>query len=86
MDWQIGMTLAETITDLEKEKANTRFSRLSKICEEHFGKPRIKGSHHIYKTPWPGDPRLNLQSDKGKAKPYQVEQVIAALRKLEAMG
>ncbi|HRJ89834.1 MAG TPA: hypothetical protein PLN05_11425 [Pyrinomonadaceae bacterium] len=43
----------------------------------------MKGSHHIFKMPWPGDPRLNIQSDKGKAKPYQVEQVIAALNKLD---
>lgn len=77
------MTIPETIAKLEKEKAGTRFSHLIKICEEHFGKPRVKGSHHIFKTPWQGDPRLNLQSDKGKAKPYQVEQVIAALTKLD---
>lgn len=77
------MTTADLITHLEKEKRSTRFSDLLKICIEYFGEPRIKGSHHIFKTPWPGDPRLNLQSDKGKAKPYQVEQVIAALKKLE---
>ena len=77
------MTISETIAELEKEKGNTRFSKLIKICEEHFGGARVKGSHYIFKTPWPGDPRLNLQSDKGKAKTYQVEQVIAALRKLD---
>jgi len=77
------MTSGEIIEKLEKEKASTRFSQLTKICEEHFGKPRIKGSHYIFKTPWPGDPRLNLQTDRGKAKPYQVEQVIAALTKLK---
>lgn len=76
------MTILETIAKLEKEKANTRFSQLLKICEEFFGRPRVKGSHHIFKTPWVGDPRLNIQSDKGKAKPYQVGQVIDALTKL----
>ncbi len=76
------MTIEETIVKLEKEKTNTRFSRLIKICEEFFGSPRVKGSHHIFKTPWPGDPRLNIQTDKGKAKPYQIGQVIAALTKL----
>jgi len=35
--------------------------------------------------PWPGDPGLNLQSEKGKAKAYQVEQVIAASKKLEGV-
>jgi len=79
------MVIAELIDRLEKEKANTRFSDLLKICREHFGEPRSRGSHHIFKTPWPGDPRLNLQSEKGRAKPYQIRQVIAALRKLEAI-
>ncbi len=76
------MTIEEAIEQLEEEKNSTRFSHLIKICETFFGSPRTKGSHHIFKTPWPGDPRLNIQSDKGKAKPYQVEQVIYALTKL----
>lgn len=79
------MNIAETIVELEREKASTRFSRLIRICEELFGAPRISGSHHIFKMPWPGDPRLNLQSDRGKAKPYQVEQLIAVLKKLDEM-
>lgn len=78
----VSMTIVETIEKLEKEKTNTRFSQLIKICEEFFGPPRVKGSHHIFKTPWPGDPRLNIQTDKGKAKPYQIAQVNAALTKL----
>lgn len=79
------MKISETIEKLEREGASTRFSVLVKICEGFFGPARKKGSHHIFKTPWPGDPRLNLQSDKGKAKPYQVEQVISALKKLEGV-
>jgi hypothetical protein len=34
--------------------------------------------------PWPGDPRVNIQNDTGKAKPYQVRQVLAAIDKKEA--
>ena len=26
----------------------------------------------MFKTPWPGDPRVNVQNDKGKAKAYDV--------------
>jgi hypothetical protein len=78
------VAISEIIERLEKEKRNTRFSYLMKICLEYFGEPRTKGSHHIFKMPWPGDPRLNLQSNRGKAKPYQVEQVIQALSKLKA--
>ncbi len=76
------MTILETIAKLEREKSGTRFSQLIKICETFFGEARVKGSHHIFKTPWPGDPRLNIQADKGKAKPYQIDQVIFALIKL----
>jgi hypothetical protein len=32
-----------------------------------------------------GDPRVNIQNDKGKAKAYQVRQVLAAIDKKEAM-
>lgn len=73
-----------TIEKLEAEKNNTKFSYLLRVCHEYFGKPRIKGSHHIFRTPWQGDPRINIQMHKGKAKPYQVEQIISALIKLKA--
>lgn len=62
---------------------NVHFADLTKICEYYFGTPRDKASsHHVYKTPWASDPRVNIQNDKGKAKIYQVRQVIAAIDKL----
>ena len=55
-----------------------------KDCENFFGEPRKStGSHRIYKTPWQGDPRINIQNDKGKTKTYQVKQVLLAIEKLE---
>ncbi|MFC1746390.1 toxin HicA, partial [Candidatus Riflebacteria bacterium] len=39
-------------------------------------------SHQVYKTPWPGDPRVNIQNSRGKAKSYQVKQVLKAIKKL----
>ena len=33
--------------------------------------------------PWAGDPRVNIQNDKGKAKRYQLKQVVAAIAKLK---
>ena len=30
-----------------------------------------------------GDPRVNIQNSKGKAKPYQVRQVLQAVDRLE---
>ena len=65
------------------EPANLRFSDLQKVCEAYFGKPRHHGgSHAIYKTPWPGNPRVNIQNSKGKAKAYQVRQVLLAIDQL----
>ena len=68
------------------EPANVRFGDLKKVCEEYFGKPRQTGtSHAIYKTPWAGDPRINIQDQKGMAKAYQVRQVLLAIDKLEGI-
>jgi len=74
------------IKDLEDSNKQFRFSQLLKICEQFFGNYRVSGSHHIFKTPWQGDPRINLQKEKGNnAKPYQVRQVLNALRKLKEL-
>ena len=55
-----------------------------KVCEHYFGEARSSGSSRaVFKTPWAGDPRVNIQNDHGKAKEYQVRQVLAAIRKLE---
>lgn len=63
---------------------NIRFSDLCIVCDHYFGAARHKGSsHRIYKTPWQGDPRINIQNDGGKAKTYQVKQVLKAIELLE---
>ena len=81
------MTAIPKILDrMRREPANVRFSDLRKMCEIHFGKPRQTGSSHlVFKTPWIGDPRINIQDQQGKAKAYQVRQVLLAIDKLEAM-
>ena len=43
---------------------------------------RKEASHRVYRMPWSGDPRVNIQSEKGMAKPYQVVQVLRALDRL----
>jgi hypothetical protein len=65
-------TIKKIEEKIRKNPKNVSFSDLSKCCEHYFGEPRNKGtSHHIYKTPWQGDPRANIQKNKnGKAKPY----------------
>lgn len=69
---------------MKKNPKGVRFSDLCKVCDHYFGEARQTGSsHRVYKTPWQGDPRVNIQDDKGKAKAYQVRQVLSALERLE---
>jgi len=76
----------EIIERMRHAPAAVRFADLQRVCEHYFGAARQRGtSHAIYKTPWPGDPRVNIQNDKGRAKAYQVRQVLQAIDKLEGM-
>ncbi len=69
---------------MKRNAKNVRFVDLCKVCDYYFGKARQSStSHRIYKTPWQGDPRVNIQNNKGKAKAYQVKQVINAIERLE---
>lgn len=77
-------SVEKLLTQMRNEPANVRFNDLKKVCQNYFGIPRQDGSSHaIFKTPWTGDPRVNIQNTKGKAKPYQVRQVLQAIDKLE---
>ena len=74
----------ELIALMQQNSKDVRFPDLCRICDYFFGEPRQKkSSHRIYKTPWQGDPRVNIQNNKGKAKSYQVKQVLLAIEKLE---
>ena len=76
--------LEKLLNDIKNNPANVKFTDLCKVCEHYFGKARQSGSsHRIYKTPWQGDPRVNIQNSKGKAKAYQVKQVLKAIERLE---
>jgi hypothetical protein len=73
--------IEDILTRMKINPSDVRFSDLSKVCIYYFGQARQKdGSHHVYKTPWQGDPRINIQNHKGKAKAYQV---LLAIEKLE---
>ena len=72
---------------MKASPAGVRFGELMRVCEHYFGPARQSGSSHaVFKTPWAGDPRVNIQNDKGKAKAYQVRQVLAAIDKLKGHG
>jgi len=72
------------LEQMQREPTNVRFADLKRVCESFFGPARQSGSSHmIFKTPWTGNPRINIQDDKGKAKPYQVRQALLAIQKLQ---
>ena len=77
--------VADIIHKARERPEAVRFRELARLCDAHIGEPRQAGtSHRVYRTPWPGDPRVNIQDDDGMAKPYQVRQVLRAIEKLEA--
>ena len=77
----------ELLSKMKESPRGIRFRDLCKVCEHYFGKPRISAtSHRVYRTPLSGDPRVNIQNSKGKAKAYQVRQVLWAIRRLEPNG
>lgn len=79
--------ITDLIDDMKRNPKGIRFQDLCKVCDHYFGKARQTGSsHRVYKTSWQGDPRVNIQNDKGKAKAYQVKQVLKAIERLEAEG
>lgn len=80
----VASSVAAIVAGMRRNPRNVSYNDLHKVCEHYFGTPRQAGtSHAAFKTPWPGDPRVNIQNDKGKAKPYQVRQVLKAIAKKE---
>ena len=74
----------DVLRRMKLNPGDIRFSDLCLVCDQYFGEARqSKTSHRVYKTPWPGDPRVNIQNHRGKAKAYQVKQVLLAIEKLE---
>jgi len=78
-------SLAEILEKMRNNPSGLRFAEVCRICDHYFGQAgQGGGSHRIYKTPWIGDPRVNIQNYKGYAKAYQVRQIIKAIERLEA--
>jgi hypothetical protein len=67
--------------------SDVRFADACKVVSAFFGAPRQKGSsHRVWKMPWPGDPRVNLQmGEGGKAKAYQVRQALQAIDRMQEL-
>ena len=79
--------IEDLVALMQRKQKGIKFTDLCKLCDYYFGKPINNGtSHIIYKTPWPGDPRINIQKSGKEAKPYQVKQVLLAIKKLEVQN
>jgi len=77
-------SIAEKLKQFKNNFKDVKFSELCKVCDFYFGDPRQSGSsHRVYKTPWSGDPRVNIHNSKGKAKSYPVRQVLKVIERME---
>lgn len=80
----MGDNLAKIVAQMRRSPANVRYDDLQKVCDSYFEpRPRSGSSHRSYKTPWAGNPRVNIQNANGMAKAYQVRQVLKAIDRLE---
>ncbi len=78
-------SIKDILATMRRNPKGVSFGDMCRVCNHFFGEARQSGSsHRIYKTPWPGDPRVNIQNDKGMAKAYQVKQVLKAIERLTA--
>lgn len=73
--------VTQLLAQMRNAPQNVKYTDAKKVAEYYFGSPRQNGtSHCVFKMPWPGNPRVNLQKGKGgKAKDYQVKQLIQAI-------
>jgi len=82
----VTKAIQKRLGGMRSNPSSVGFSDALRVAGHYFGEPRISGSHHIFKTPWAGDPRINLQEAKGGgAKAYQVLQLLAAIDRLAAL-
>ena len=78
----VAVSIDDLIADMRANPVNVRFTDACKVADHFFGKPTQHGtSHRVWKMPWPGNPRVNMQDDKGKAKAYQVRQLLEAIER-----
>ncbi|RLP84216.1 toxin HicA [Mycetocola lacteus] len=75
--------MMKVLIRMKQNPSDVRFTELARVCDHYFGEPRQNSTaHRVYRMPWPGDPRVNIQNIRGRAKAYQVKQVLAAIAKL----
>jgi hypothetical protein len=83
----VSDSIEKLLVHMRQSPTGTRYSDAVKVAEHYFGAPRQKGSSHVvFKMPWAGDPRVNLQNHHGKAKAYQIRQLLNAIARLGREG
>lgn len=81
----MAKSVADLIAEMRRNPKDVRFADACRVADNYFTRaPRAGGSHAVWKMPWPGNPRVNLQDDGGKAKAYQVRQLLEAIDAFEA--
>ena len=74
---------AALVARMQASPTNIRFAEACKVADHFFGPARQTGTiHRIWRTPWQGDPRVNMQNDHGKAKACQVRRLVDAIERL----
>ena len=75
------MNKHKLLAHLQNSSKNVRYSDFVRLVEA-FGFKRIRtgGSHNIYEREDVPE-MVNIQNDKGKAKPYQVKQFLSLVEK-----
>ena len=64
--------ITEIVAEMRRNPKGIRFSDLCNVCNFYFGEPRQSGSsHHVYKTPWQGDPVSTSKMIRGQRKPIR---------------
>jgi hypothetical protein len=77
-------TVDKLLSAMRADPSKVRYAEACRVADHFFGAARQTGtSHRVWKMPWPGDPRVNMQlGDGGMAKAYQVRQLLSAIDKL----
>jgi predicted RNA binding protein YcfA (HicA-like mRNA interferase family) len=76
-----GMDRQKLLWKLISGSKNIRFAEAIAVAEGFgFKRDRVSGSHHILVHPEIPE-LINLQNVKGKAKPYQVKQLLKIVEK-----
>lgn len=78
--------IEDLLEEMRNNPAGVRFADACRVVTTYFGQPRQNAtSHKVWKMPWPGDPRVNMQEgESGKAKKYQAQQAVNAIDALIA--